>query len=148
MKDDMLQRFLGLIEKTSDKVIVTDPAGEHPYVLMSLDHYERLLTGAPTAPASKPLEEKPVGIPVAAVSEPVPAVETVELRKRQPTAKPAVKKDFALWRAQIGREMLAEASIRELARPGAPKAKVTAPSLEELKLDAEGEEQFFLEPLE
>jgi hypothetical protein len=45
MKEETFKRLLSLIEKTGDRLVITDPAGENPYVLMGLDHYEKLVVG-------------------------------------------------------------------------------------------------------
>lgn len=37
------QRILDLVKRTGDRLIVTDPDGQHAYVVMDLDQYEALL---------------------------------------------------------------------------------------------------------
>lgn len=39
------QRILDLVRRTGDRMVVTDPDGEHAYVVMDLDQYEDLLVG-------------------------------------------------------------------------------------------------------
>ena len=120
-----MKRFLDLIEKTGDKVVITDPAGERPYVLMSLEQYEKLVLGTQEAP-----------------SRPEPVIARVPAKK-EPVL--TAKKDVSIWRNQLGRE-LAEAPIKEFSRPAA-KAKPAAMTIDDFRL-SEGEEQFYLEPLE
>lgn len=38
------KRILDLAQKTGDRVIVTDPNGDSPFILMALDQYENLLS--------------------------------------------------------------------------------------------------------
>ena len=40
---DQLKRILGLVRRTGDTMIVTDPNGEDVFVVMDLDQYEMLL---------------------------------------------------------------------------------------------------------
>jgi hypothetical protein len=124
MKDEALKRFLDLVEKTGDKVIITDPAGEHPYVLMGLDQYERLVTGTP---AAKHVEAAPA----------VPAPSMAPKPAPKPLKGLGFQQDTVLWKPQ-------SAAIKAPARPRA----VSAPPAIEGILETEGEEQFFLEPLE
>ena len=146
MNEPTIGRLLGLVEKTGDKVIVTDPAGEHPYVLMSLDQYERLVGTAAAKPMSErpalPKAEMPVAPPPVPRSAPAPKPMNV-----QGFAKPA-----DLWRSKLGLDA-AEPTPRDLFKPqanqpaaGRPK---TAPlPMAEAHFEAEGEEQFYMEPLE
>jgi hypothetical protein len=130
MKDETMKRFLELVERTGDKVIVTDPAGEHPYVLMSLDQYERLLS--PTSSPSRTKEAEP-----GTLREPGTA--PLETKKpRMPLGnKPAVRKDFALWRSQLGQDM-GDVPFKHLVKK----------AVEATPIEMGGEEQFYLEPLE
>ncbi len=46
MQDNQLQRAIDLTKKTGDRLIVFDKAdSESPYVVMSLDEYEKLAVG-------------------------------------------------------------------------------------------------------
>ena len=134
MNENGIRRLLGIVEKTGDKVIVTDPAGEHPYVLMSLDQYERLIGSA----SEKPIEAK--------VSQETPP-EPPKVKPQAPTPKPpSAKPQIPPWRAKLGLDTV-EPPVQDLFK-GQPRAKVTAVVAEESAMDAEGEEQFYLEPLE
>lgn len=102
-----MRRILNLVEKTGDKVVVTDPAGEHPYVLMNLEQYEGLALAKPPAPSG---EAGP---------------------------KPPVKREVPLWKAPEPPKA-----------PAAPKFKPATPAPDDVGMVLEGEEQFYLEPLE
>lgn len=43
---DQFERLLRFAQRTGDRLIVTDPQGREPIVIMSLDEYEALLHGA------------------------------------------------------------------------------------------------------
>ena len=133
MKEESLKRFLDLVEKTGDKVIVTDPAGEHPYVLMSLAQYERLLKLDESAP-SKDSVISDSSIPESRrdIRDPGP-----KSPPTKPLKGPGIQHDTVLWKPQA----VSKPPIR-------PRAPVAAPAPIESMLEAEGEEQFFLEPLE
>ena len=141
MNDQTIRRLLGLVEKTGDKVIITDPAGEHPYVLMSLDQYERLVGApAPAAPEPPGPAPKPVSAPPAA------PISRSEPPMTPQAPRPATKPQVPPWRAKLGLDAV-EPSVQELFK--APvRAKVPAQAVEEGSFEAEGEEQFYLEPLE
>ena len=134
MNDNITRRLLGLVEKTGDKVIVTDPAGEHPYVLMSLDQYERLV-GAP--PAAQSPAETHISAPIIAekIVSPIQAPKKAVPNPANPSA----------WRSKLGLDAV-EPPVQELFKSSVrPKTPIQA---EEAKFEAEGEEQFYLEPLE
>jgi hypothetical protein len=140
MNEPTIGRLLGLVEKTGDKVIVTDPAGEHPYVLMSLDQYERLVGNS-----AKPVGEKPALPKAEAPVAPPPA--------SHPSPKPMNVQGFAkpadLWRSKLGLDN-AEPQPRDLFKPmisNKPKAPAPLPMVE-AHFEVEGEEQFYMEPLE
>lgn len=127
MQNDTLQRLLGLIGKTGDRVVVTDPAGEKPYVLMSLDQYEKLL-GEGNSPGTEAAKEpqsapKTPSRPTLKVAEDIDP--PVDLRS------PRKKREIPLW------------------KPSAPpkSTKGAGPAAEPEKEPA-SEEQFYLEPLE
>lgn len=130
-----MRRLLDLVEKTGDKVIVTDPTGEHPYVLMSLGQYELLMLGKEASirtpePASVPSEAQKMPakreIPLWKIPAPAP---TVSPAVERPPAKPA--------------------PLRSVLKTPPPKpAQAFAAVMEEAGLAPEGEEQFYLEPLE
>jgi len=67
-----LNRIIKLIQKTGDRLIVTDSSAENPYVIMSLKDYEKILD--------------------------VPRAEVGELSETQLLEK--INKDIALWRSQ------------------------------------------------
>lgn len=46
MPNDQFERIMRFAAKTGDRLIVTDPAGTEPLVIMSLDEYEALVEGA------------------------------------------------------------------------------------------------------
>ncbi len=104
-----MRRILNLVEKTGDKVVVTDPAGEHPYVLMNLEQYEGLALGKPAPPP-----------PAASM-----------------TPKPVMKRGVPLWKSPEPPKATAAA-----------KFKPAAPPSDDVGMVLEGEEQFYLEPLE
>lgn len=143
MNQDTLNRLIDLVGKTGDKVVVTDPAGEKPYVLMSLDQYENLMNGAsepkkapepPKAPTkenkSKPAPFKPAKRPSLQVAEDLDP--PVALKGM--TSFNGQKKDIPLWK-----------SSQAPPKP-APQAPVAVPAQQ--VQESESEEQFYLEPLE
>jgi hypothetical protein len=147
MNEPTIGRLLGLVEKTGDKVIVTDPAGEHPYVLMSLDQYERLVGNS-----AKPVGEKPAP---ARTEVPAHRAEMPAAPKPMPQSapKPMNVQGFAkpadLWRAKLGLDVV-EPQPRDLFKPQAnnkPKPPAPPPMVE-AQFEVEGEEQFYMEPLE
>lgn len=134
MKEETLKRLLSLIEKTGDRLVITDPSGEHPYVLMGLDHYEKLVVGE-----WKPEVQK---------REPAPP-QTLPISTIPPDNKPP-KREIPLWKAPQASSpapRLAQDRPRPDEKPQEPRPtpvqapKNTAP-------EPEGEEQFYLEPLE
>ncbi len=46
MPNDQFERIMRFAARTGDRLIVTDPAGNEPLVIMSLDEYEALVEGA------------------------------------------------------------------------------------------------------
>ena len=127
MHHDTFQRLLNLIGKTGERIVVTDPEGEKPYVLMSLDHYEKLMsqdrppaTQAPKAPQEAP---KPVRRPTLQVAEDLdPPVDLGPARK---------KREIPLW------------------SPSVPPKPIEKPiPANDGANEANSEEQFYLEPLE
>lgn len=139
MKEETLKRLLSLIEKTGDRLVVTDPAGEHPYVMMGLDHYEKLVIG----------EWKPETVK----HDPAPP-QTLPISTGFPDNKPP-KREIPLWKAPSmappgprlaqNRPMTPD---KPATAPPTPPPKKSVPAPQEAALDPEGEEQFYLEPLE
>ncbi|MEK7545928.1 MAG: hypothetical protein AAB554_02515 [Patescibacteria group bacterium] len=142
MKEETLKRLLSLIEKTGDRLVITDPAGEQPFVLMGLDHYEKLVVGE-----WKPEIQK---------REPTPP-QALPISTSFPDNKPP-KREIPLWKATstpVNAPRLAQDRPRIDDKPTPRPAQVAPPSLgqavlprPEPPLDPEGEEQFYLEPLE
>jgi hypothetical protein len=64
MKDETMKRLLSLIERTGDRMVITDPSGEHPYVIMTLDHYEKLVGGEWKPEAFKHDPTPPQALPI------------------------------------------------------------------------------------
>lgn len=142
MKEETLKRLLSLIEKTGDRLIITDPAGEQPFVLMGLDHYEKLVVGEWKPEVQKREPTPPSALPVSTVF---------------PDNKPP-KREIPLWKAPptpVNAPRLAQDRPR-IDAPTAPKPVTSVPSTPrqatlpkpDAPLDPEGEEQFYLEPLE
>jgi len=128
MQNDMLQRLLALIGKTGDRIVVTDPAGEKPYVLMSLEHYEKLLGEgkASEVNTAKKGHRSPSG------SVRRPSLRVAEDLDPPVDLGPAKKKrEIPLW------------------KPSAPSKDVKESKVAaETETESESEEQFYLEPLE
>jgi hypothetical protein len=142
MKEETLKRLLSLIEKTGDRLVITDPAGEQPFVLMGLDHYEKLVVGEWKPEVQKREPAPPQALPVSTAF---------------PDNKPP-KREIPLWKAPATPQnvpRLAQDRPR-LDEPAPAKPAVTpkpvpapeAPPKPQAPLEPEGEEQFYLEPLE
>lgn len=153
-----MKRLLSLIEKTGDRLVVTDPAGEHPYVMMGLEHYEKLVGGEwkpevakhdytppQTLPMSTgfpdnkpPKREIPLWKSPPAVVPPQPPVPPPVPPTVLPTPPAGPPPGFVRPRTPF--------------RPPPPTvapAPTSVPAPQEVAQDtAEGEEQFYLEPLE
>ena len=139
MKEETLKRLLSLIEKTGDRMVITDPAGEHPYVLMSLEQYERLI-GSTTPPV-------PGTVAVPGTSE-KPAEPKKQLMAAGKFRMPMQDGDLG-----TAADFLKAAAARKpnpAWKPQLPRTQAPKPAREPAMaaLDTEGEEQFFLEPLE
>lgn len=141
MKEELLQRLLSLIEKTGDRLVITDSAGERPYVLMALDHYEKLVVG----------EWKPEALK----REPAPP-HTLPISTSFPDNKPP-KREIPLWKPAHGPAPASQAPPSKPSGPqpgvrtSAPMVSAESKSLQTPQHSApepEGEEQFYLEPLE
>ncbi len=142
MKEETLKRLLSLIEKTGDRLVITDPAGEQPFVLMGLDHYEKLVVGE-----WKPEVQK---------REPAPP-QALPISTGFPDNKPP-KREIPLWKApatpQNGPRLAQDRPMiddKPAAKPAsAPQAAPRQATLPkpEAPSEPEGEEQFYLEPLE
>jgi hypothetical protein len=133
MKEEILKRLLDLVEKTGDKMIVTDPAGERPYILMGLGQYENLVLGE--RPPQKNAESK----------------REIPLWKPQvsPPPAPLVSQKPAPVRNPGGPPPARPAPLRQVPpMPNGPNAAPAAHPATEAVIEAEGEEQFYLEPLE
>ena len=142
MKEETLKRLLSLIEKTGDRLVITDPAGDQPFVLMGLDHYEKLVVG----------EWKPEVLK----RDPTPP-QALPISTGFPDNKPP-KREIPLWKAPspapATKNPSAPAPRLDQNRPRyeekpAPKPQPPAtPEKPEVPFEPEGEEQFYLEPLE
>ena len=132
MKNETLQRLLKLVNMTGDRVIISDPAGDNPYVLMSLGQYEQLL-GVEDKPKKT---SKPVNKPVIQVAEDLdPPVQSKSLKREIPLW----KSDTHLTGPQARPESQAKPSSKTEPKPSF-KIEVAA--------ELESEETFYLEPLE
>lgn len=139
MNQETLQRILDLIGRTGDRVVITDPAGENPYVLMGLDQYESLMVGSKPQGAS--FQPATAGKPQAPGSKPsIQVAEDIDppVSLKAMASFNGKKKDIPLWRKEE-KPSSAEASAGKPASP--PRA--AAP-----EVAGQGEEQFYLEPLE
>jgi hypothetical protein len=191
MNKDQMFRLINLIAKTGDRVIVTDPSGENPYVMMSLDQYEKLVGTAEPATGSDPKGSDPSLTQSVPVSE-KPAARAVEKPAAQPEKKPLlsqktdnqhiinapiniattagfsrgfglssspviapptaapkirIQPETPVWKPQ-NKPILEEKRVKEKVVAGFNQIQVPNLVVEEVGLDPEGEEQFFLEPLE
>ncbi len=125
-------------------MVITDPAGENPFVLMGLDHYEKLVVG----------EWKPEVMK----REPAPP-QTLPISTAFPDNKPP-KREIPLWKAPVqaapGPRLAQDRPrIEEKSAPAAPKPSEPLPTplqtpktAQNAVQEPEGEEQFYLEPLE
>lgn len=139
MKEETLKRLLSLIEKTGDRLVITDPAGEQPFVLMGLDHYEKLVVGEWKPEVMKRDPAPPQALPISTSF---------------PDNKP-LKREIPLWKAPTpptpgprlaqDRPRIEEKPVSR--QPQLPTQQTTRPK-PEAPLEPEGEEQFYLEPLE
>ena len=157
MKEDTLKRLLSLIEKTGDRLVITDPAGEHPYVLMGLDHYEKLVVGEWKPESLKREPPPPHALPISVVPP-----------DNKPPAKAAgepIRREIPLWRPPTtpppGPRLAQDRPrLEEPPRPSAqaalPKAIPAAGAVRAIPPaqaiqpapEQDGEERFYLEPLE
>lgn len=138
MNQNTLNRLLELIGKTDDKVVITDPAGEKPYVLMSLDQYEKLMNGSAAQKAAPAPQPKPAKRPSLQVAEDLDPPVTL----KGMTSFEGQKRDIPLWK-----------SPQETAKPPLPVAPLKTVQEGPFghaqdKPETESEEQFYLEPLE
>lgn len=135
MKEETLKRLLSLIEKTGDRLVITDPAGERPFVLMGLDHYEKLVVGEWKPEVQKRDPTPPQALPVSTSF---------------PDNKPP-KREIPLWKApnQVQPGPRLDQNRPRFEEKPAPKPQPpAAPPKPEAPLEPEGEERFYLEPLE
>lgn len=82
MGKDQFERLLRFARRTGDRLIVTDPAGEEPIVVMSLEQYETLIANAfgPSKGFVLPEEDEadvPDFIPALQIMEEQPVVQPV-----------------------------------------------------------------------
>lgn len=142
MKEETLKRLLSLIEKTGDRLVITDPAGDQPFVLMGLDHYEKLVVG----------EWKPEVLK----RDPAPP-QALPISTGFPDNKPP-KREIPLWKATnpppgtpspaAPAPRLDQNRPRYEEKPTPKPQPQASPPKPEASLEPEGEEQFYLEPLE
>ena len=127
MQHDTLQRLLNLIGKTGDRIVVTDPAGENPYVLMSLDQYEKLMSEKGSSKrellGSESSSPMPARRPTLQVAE--------DLDPPINLSAPRKKREIPLWKPSTE-----------------PKKSKKAEVATEPEKESDSEEQFYLEPLE
>lgn len=142
MKEETLKRLLSLIEKTGDRLVITDPAGEQPFVLMGLDHYEKLVVGEWKPEVQKREATPPQALPISTTfPDNKPPKREIPLWKAPPTPQNAPR--LAQDRPRIDEK---PAPKPEPTPPPTPRPP--APQKSEAPLEPEGEEQFYLEPLE
>lgn len=84
MGKDQFERLLRFARRTGDRLIVTDPAGEEPIVVMSLEQYETLVANAfgPSKGFVMPEEDE------ADVPDFIPALEIMEQEPVAPPVRP------------------------------------------------------------
>jgi len=147
-----MKRLLSLIEKTGDRLVITDPAGEHPYVLMGLDHYEKLVVGEWKPETVKHEPAPPQALPISTgFPDNKPPKREIPLWKSAPAPlasppAPAVQQPLPVNPPQVFNRP--KTPFRPAPTQPAP-APASVPALQEAAQDtAEGEEQFYLEPLE
>lgn len=142
MKEETLKRLLSLIEKTGDRLVITDPAGEQPFVLMGLDHYEKLVVGEWKPEVQKRDPTPPQALPIStAFPDNKPPKREIPLWKAPPTSQngPRLAQD---------RPRIDESPTPKPAPAVKPTPPPSPPPKSQAPLEPEGEEQFYLEPLE
>lgn len=158
-----MKRLLSLVERTGDRLVITDPAGEHPYVLMGLEHYEKLVGGEWKPEAVKHDPAPPPALPIStAFPDNKPVKREIPPWKPSPAATthasaPAPMPPTPPRLVPVSSAGPAAAPVTS-ARPRPPfrqppppavSAPPSVPAAQEAALDtAEGEEPFYLEPLE
>lgn len=153
-----MKRLLSLIEKTGDRLVITDPAGEHPYVLMGLDHYEKLVVGEWKPDVTKHDPHPPQTLPMSTgFPDNKPPKREIPLWKSEPAAPPAPP-SAPPTPPPARQPTLPVTTPAALNRPKSPFRTATpppapdrpsVPAQQEIAQDvAEGEERFYLEPLE
>ncbi len=152
MKEETLKRLLSLIEKTGDRLVITDPSGEHPYVLMGLDHYEKLVVGEWKPEVSKREPTPPQTLPISTIPpDNKPPKREIPLWKHTPAPEPgAAPMTTPAPRLAQDRPRFDEKPPETRPQPTVPRPIPAAPSRppQNLAPEPEGEEQFYLEPLE
>ncbi len=153
MKEETLKRLLSLIEKTGDRLIITDPAGEQPFVLMGLDHYEKLVVGEWKPEAQKREAAPPQALPISTdfpdnkpPKREIPLWKAPNPTTRPQPLRPAGTSPLAKGRTTSDPLFAKEGAGGVVGREAGE--SFTPPTLQNAALEPEGEEQFYLEPLE
>ena len=144
MNESSLKRLMRLAQKTGDVLIVTDPDGHEPLVLMSVDRYEDLRLG-PDACCEEGdwIEEDEMSEDSGVGTDEGEDFEQFLMRKESEERIPSIN--------VFEEEQDEEAEFAERIGP-IPEEPEVAPLQEEKREQSqpknEGEEQFYLEPIE
>ncbi len=138
------RRILGLVRRTGDRMVVSDPEGEDAFVVMDLDQYELLLASSSrTAPQTRTAPAAPQDSPADLWEAMPPAGEsadTWDVAKLSEPERVDLEKQYQACLAQKKEER----GIGQVHK--AAELKETPPKG---KNDQDfGEEQFYLEPVE
>ena len=160
---DQLKRILGLVRKTGDTMIVTDPEGQDAYVVMDLDQYE-LFLGFAGDEEFEDFEEEPVDESALAQEEaqPAPVEDLPDIWGVMPPAgtesetwDPDVlteneKKDLEQQYKTFIAQNIQDAVDQDEVEPAEPPntGAQNKPDQVDGPEDEFGEEQFYLEPIE
>lgn len=128
MKEELLKRLLNLVEKTGDRMVITDPEGERPFVLMGLHQYESIVFSEPQQKPQEPKREIPLW--KAPPAPPAPATQAPKPLTTRTTSAPPPAKAAPLRQVPL------------------PPARPPRPAIDAEAMEMEGEERFYLEPLE
>lgn len=136
MANDQFERIMRFAARTGDRLIVTDPAGKEPLVIMSLDEYEALVEGA-LGPGdySMPGFEEKDGFEDDEYGE-APTLEIVERMAEEVVAVPA----------EPVSPVVPQPAVFARTTPVSESVKPTEKKIPEKREDP-SEEQFYLEPL-